>query len=415
MRDRPPAPPPPVGPRRAALEERRKRDRRGKLLAGIGVAVAVALVAGLIAVAATRDDGGAADVPQALASPEGADPVTTTLIFGTREADDPASAQWLSLLSYDASTKTGSVVYIPAHTAAEVPGRGLQPLGDALATGGIPLLLLSTETLLGVQIDRYLELSDKDTRVLMRQIGPLTVDVPQEVRVPAGRSAARLIFTTGPQRLPAGFLVRLLFVTGIDGDDAELGARHLAFWHALFRQFEQDPASLAGAVRGAGAALGESDAGAGEHALFLRTLAALEGGDRDLALLPVSQVSVGGDELYAVDRDEISAFMRATVGASAKQDEIRVQILNGNGVPGIGQRVAGELSGHGFRVILSGNARRLDYETTLIIAYDDSQEALGVARRAKDLLGVGEVQVSAQRQGIVDLTIVVGKDFLGSD
>jgi hypothetical protein len=35
-----------------------------------------------------------------------------------------------------------------------------------------------------------------------------------------------------------------------------------------------------------------------------------------------------------------------------------------------------------------------------------------VADRARDLLTVGRVQVSAQQQGIVYLTIVVGMDFL---
>jgi hypothetical protein len=63
-------------------------------------------------------------------------------------------------------------------------------------------------------------------------------------------------------------------------------------------------------------------------------------------------------------------------------------------------------------VILSGNARNLDYETTLIVTYDDSPDGIALAERARDLLGLGEVQVSGQQQGIVDLTIVIGKDFL---
>jgi len=48
----------------------------------------------------------------------------------------------------------------------------------------------------------------------------------------------------------------------------------------------------------------------------------------------------------------------------------------------------------------------------LIVSYDDSEKGLDLAERAKELLGVGEVQIAGQQQGIVDLTIVVGKDFL---
>ena len=70
------------------------------------------------------------------------------------------------------------------------------------------------------------------------------------------------------------------------------------------------------------------------------------------------------------------------------------------------------LKEEGFRVILSGNARRFDYETTIIVTYDESEEGQALAERARELLGVGEVQISAQHQGSVDLTIVLGKDFL---
>ncbi len=66
----------------------------------------------------------------------------------------------------------------------------------------------------------------------------------------------------------------------------------------------------------------------------------------------------------------------------------------------------------GFEVVLSGNARRLNYDKTLIITYDPSAEGLEIARRVRELLGVGEVQVSSQPQGIVNLTVLVGKDFL---
>jgi hypothetical protein len=91
---------------------------------------------------------------------------------------------------------------------------------------------------------------------------------------------------------------------------------------------------------------------------------------------------------------------------------VRVQVLNGNGVPGIGEEVAELLQGEDFRVILSGNAQRLNYKETLIVTYDETTGGQATAERAQELLGVGKVQVSAQGQGIVDLTIVVGKDFV---
>lgn len=403
-----------AGPRTAALQERKKKKRVRTLAGGLAALVLAAgtiVVAGLLVKNVVDPENERVAVPFEQAQDETLG--GTILVFGTKESDASGrGAIWMTLLSLEAESGKGSVVYIPPHTAAEVPGRGLQGVGDAYGSGGVPLLLVSVENLLGVKIDRYLELSDKDALVFFENLERMTVDVPAEVRVPAGQDQARLIFVEGPQELSPSLLVQLLYIVGIDGDDIELGSRHLAFWDELLNTYS-DGTALASAVKDAGAALGESDASPEELGAFLATLADLPSEDLTITVLPVRPVSAGDSELYATDGDELAAFVEDTIGIDQKRpQEIRVQVLNGNGVPGIGQDVADLLVGEGFRVILSGNARRLNYQKTLVVAYDSSEEGVALAERARELLGVGEVQVSAQQQGIVDLTIVVGKDFL---
>lgn len=355
--------------------------------------------------------------PPPVAEAELDDSIDTTLIFGTKEktgGDD--EAVWLALLSLDSVSDQASVVYIPAHTATEVPGRGLLGLGESLGSGGVPLLLVTTENVLGVQVDRYVELSDSDALVLFDATGPLNVDMPVEVHVKAGDNTTRLLFSEGEQLLPSKFLKQLLFTIGAEGDEAELGSRHLAFWDSLFETYAEEPRELADVILKTEEALSESDVSSEELADFFQQFVKTPSEDRTLATLPVRQVSVGGDELYEVDTDELPEFMEDTLGSKPSLgEEVRVQILNGNGVPGIGEKVAEKLSSENFRVLLSGNAQSFDYEKTLIVTYDSSEEGLAIAERAQKLLGVGEVQVSAQGQGIVDLTIVAGKDFLRTE
>jgi hypothetical protein len=230
--------------------------------------------------------------------------------------------------------------------------------------------------------------------------------------VSAGPDQAKLIFVEGIQDLSATFLSRLLYTRGLDTDDIEFGARLTAFWDSLHETFHDDPAALGDALRTAGPAL-LSDQSEAETAAFFEALAAIPEGDLTLTSIPVNPISTGESELYGTDVAELTELIERTLGTTAVSgDEIRVQVLNGNGEPGIGQEVAERLVGEGFRVILSGNARSLDYETTLIVTYDDSPEGIALAERARDLIGLGEVQVSGQQQGIVDLTIVIGKDFL---
>lgn len=399
-----------AGPRSEALRERKAKARRKRFTAG-GVAAVLAglLAAGGIAYVATDQGPDDTPAPESTRAPE--DLVSSTLVFGSRETGGPAI--WLALVTHDRESDTGSVLYIPAHTAVEVPGRGLQGVGDALVSGGPPLLVVSAENLLGIDIDNYLDLSDRDARVLFEATGPISVDVPSEVKVAVGNDRARLIFDDGLQRLGASFLVDLLYTRGLEADDIEFGSRHIAFWDALFESFSSEPENLAAAVKAAGGSLVESNVDPGDHGRLLSILAGLDPGSRTITSVPVQQVSVGGSELYSVDRPSLDALLaELAIGPGTQQEDIKVQVLNGNGVPGIGQEVAEALIGAGFRVVLTGNAKRLNYQTTLIVTYDDSEAGQALAERARKLIGVGEVQISEQSQGIVDLTIVIGKDFL---
>ena len=305
------------------------------------------------------------------------------------------------------------MIYVPAHTAAEVPGRGLRNLADAYASGGLPLLLVSIENLLEVDIDRYLEISDSDAQALFASIGGLSVDVPSDVRIGAGAGQARLLFSAGLQEVPENYLAHLLYTVGLDGGETELGTRHLAFWDALAKRFGSDPASLEEAVINASAALSDSNSTPEANADLLATIAGVGGSNMTLGIVPVRDVGAGGARMYELDAFAAQPALESLTRFPATDEENnKVQVLNGNGVPGIGQVVGQTLVDGGFQVTLSGNAPTLDYRISRIVTYDSSPEGLEEAARVRDLLGVGVIQVSAQTQGIVDLTVVIGRDFV---
>lgn len=405
-----------AGPRKAALS-RRRRSLRRKSAAGGSIALiigAVVVVIGLIVgtgavVERVTDEG---DEGQEDAAPQSQE-VTTFLLVGTDVGDSGTEVRWMTVIGVDGAGERASVAYLPAHTAYEVPGRGLQGIGDGLGSGGMPLVTISVENLLGLPIDHYIELSTDDAQTLFERTGDLTVNVPQEVRVAAGADGERVLFDAGEQVLSPAFQVDLLYEIGTDDDESTLGARHAGFWQGFLGAQSADPDGLGAAVGAVSGVLEESSASNEEQVTFFTDLAAAPPEEAIIASLPVDQEIVGETNLYSTDEAEVRSFVEATFGELPDlADEVRVQILNGNGQPGIGEEVAGKLVGEGFRIVLSGNADRLDYEETRIVVYDSTPEAEAQAERAQDLLGVGEVQVSVQQQGIVDLTIVVGKDFI---
>ena len=117
--------------------------------------------------------------------------------------------------------------------------------------------------------------------------------------------------------------------------------------------------------------------------------------------------TIDGFDLYqglASCRDLVEAF-----GGPA-EEAVPVIVLNGSGVPGIGEAAAERLLPGGFRVAVSQNASDFDHPETLIVV--GSPDDVGLAERVRDLLGVGSVSVSVG-SGIAPVTVVIGKDFTG--
>lgn len=92
------------------------------------------------------------------------------------------------------------------------------------------------------------------------------------------------------------------------------------------------------------------------------------------------------------------------------REVVGVIVLNGSGVPGVGELVAEKLVPGGFRIVISDNASDFDHEETLVVVGSADDVALG--ERVRDLLGTGSVNVSVS-SGIAPVTVVIGKDFGG--
>jgi len=129
-------------------------------------------------------------------------------------------------------------------------------------------------------------------------------------------------------------------------------------------------------------------------------------GDVAPVLLPTQDVGSG---VFRTPPDVVSAALVQAFGGPA-EEAVPVIVLNGNGIPGIGELVAQKILPGGFRVAVSENASSFDQQETLVVV--GSSNDLDLAERVRDLLGVGSVSVSVS-SGIAPVTVVVGKDFSG--
>lgn len=371
----------------AATRTRRRRRRLRRAAAIVALVVVAAAAAVVLTefvapglVERARD----LVTPSPEPSPSAGDPdVQHAIALVTVDTEPDGQAVNVTVLAYDREADQGTVLLVPLGTVAEVPGHGTFTVGDAYAFGAAPLLWVTVDNLLGARLDGAVTVSHDGWRELLGEVdgrdiadhlGPM-VDGEREVeRLPRARRVVdRLLEAVGAD---AGLLDGIAADGPLAPDTAD---------PELVRQLFVDLA----------------DAHARDRATTLT--------------LPVSPLGSGGEDLYRVDAAAVERLVDDRFARSRPEQlagaGTRLQILNGVGVPGLGQEVAQQLRPGGYRVVLTGNADHFDYAETLIVVYENTADQVAVARDIRDLLGVGRIEQSTTPQTVVDVTIVVGADF----
>jgi hypothetical protein len=365
--------------RRRDESKRRRRFRWPHLAIALGVVALVAVGAWVVRGFLADEEGDAVtaeDVPSEPVSSETPVDEGPGLVL-VRDGD--------TLVGITAfQPATGAIVHVPPGTLVEVASMGLVPLRDAAAAGGDELLQHSLENLLGV---RFTEVASVTTDELAALADGVTVEVEDAVEAPNASGRVEEVVPEGAIEVDATTLGPLLGAVG-DGTALDRIVRHQAFWTAYLAADAEGPVD----------AVGDLDADALQWVLPVEAVAGLE----------------GDDELYRVIGEDVAdlvgrLFPDAPGGGA---DRIRVRILNGAGSPGVAQAVQPLLLDAGGVMTLSGNADRFDYDTTQVVYYDDEDRA--AAEAIRDAVGVGEVVKSLTALDVVDVTVVVGTDFMTS-
>ena len=258
--------------------------------------------------------------------------------------------------------RTGALV-LPPSAVVTIPGQGEATVGEAL---DLPpdQASMAAGNLLGVWVEHHGVIEDRTLASLADEVGGIEV---------------------GDQTLQGDEVLALL---------AEPGPGGVAGLRLVLEGL------LAADVGWAAVEFAETD----DRRAVTRTLDSA-GGSRALVL----EVDEVADDVFVASPDQVVRALVDAFGGPAEA-AIPVIVLNGNGVPGIGEAVAERILPAGFRIAISENASTFDHPETLVVVGSSADVAL--AERVRDLLGVGSVSVSVG-SGIAPVTVVVGKDFTG--
>jgi len=107
--------------------------------------------------------------------------------------------------------------------------------------------------------------------------------------------------------------------------------------------------------------------------------------------------------------DTAQLFKELDRGLEEKEEIIRVEVLNGCGRAGIAFQLAQDLRKEGLDVVNIGNARNFKYRKTLVLNKSGKKGLAGKVARA---IGCGEPQDRIEKKALVDVTVIIGKDYL---
>jgi hypothetical protein len=87
----------------------------------------------------------------------------------------------------------------------------------------------------------------------------------------------------------------------------------------------------------------------------------------------------------------------------------KVIVLNGVGTSGLAGKAAMKLIKAGYEVIDVKNANGFNYKNTLVIIYSQAMQKNALA--AQKVIGYGNIMIELDKQGLTDMTVIIGKDY----
>ena len=348
--------------------------------------------------------------------PEGKKTANYLLAF-TKQMEGGTQLATVVLASYDSRDDSGSLIYMPNDLLVNLPGVGQDLVSNLieLDEGRISLTLVMAQNLLGVDIDRYIMGTDRDLSIVFGKIqGEYAVDVPgkQSFRDPSMNVSLKIV--AGEQEMDPRELASYLTYSE-PGKTLDLIKRQSGFVPP-FLEKSRDPDMFKDIVAfmKKEANLFDSDASSTEIAGLWQSFGLLKENKLQQVTVPVKKFRFEKTVVHTTDTEKLPGFIKKYVKTDYRKPagaRTRVEILNGNGVPGIGQKVASQLDLGAFQIVNSANADNFDHPETVIIIYSNDNNAVSAAEKIKNELEVGRIESHPKNQDIADITIIVGKDY----
>ncbi|MBN2167974.1 MAG: LCP family protein [Actinobacteria bacterium] len=343
---------------------------------------------------------------------------TMNMLVGiTKDVEQSSWMTTLMLISYDSRDGTAGIIYFPNDLLIDVPGLGLEQVINLveMGEGTFELAKVSVENLLGIQVDRYVLGMDRDLRIILNQIAETyPVEVTDALSWKDNSLDIEVELDPGKQNLSGNVLSSYLTFSKV-GQEIDLIDRQTRFMPTFFES-SRDKLGQADELAKKNANLFDTDASGNEIWGLWVALTKIDPDKLIQSTVPTEEFRFEDTVVHRVDDKKLPSFIKKNVNTESKkseEDRVKLELLNGCGVPGVGMEVASKLDLAEFKIVSSGNAGNFDYPESVIIIYGSTKdkELVSAAERVRNALEVGRIEFHEESGGPADITAIIGRDY----
>ncbi len=363
-------------------------------------------ILGVASSGGTGDSGGGW-FSQILDRPFGGADRVTILAVGCDNSTDKGLTDTMMVMVVSPKTGDISVLSIPRDSRVEIPGAGVRRINAAHSIGGMPLTIQTVELVLGLPIDKHIEIHVPGIVKLVDAIGGIDIDVEKRMKYRDRSQDLDIDLQPGMQHLNGTQAMGYVrFRHDAEGDIGRM-ERQRHFLRTVITQIaKQSNVSRLPQLAQAFTEIVNTDLSV-KDLLTLKKLVEQAGPDGiRVESLPAEPVMIHGQSMLDLDPDKV----RETVDRVLRGQGLAVQVLNGTDTAGLAAKVASQLEEAGCDITEVANATETS-DTTFIISHRGGSRR---AERVSEWLGgAGVISVQPQGDSPADVTVVVGRDLIG--
>jgi LCP family protein required for cell wall assembly len=361
----------------------------------------------------------------------GTDRVNILLLGIDKRDDEPIEgtrSDTMMLASIDPVSKSAALISLPRDMWVRIPGctarggciGGFQRINVAHAVGGPDLAVQTVTTDFGIPIDYYARVDFHGFQQMVDAVGGVVIDVDWPVKddeyPTPDYGYMRIYFGPGPQLMDGATALEYARSRHGMNDFARAGRQQKVIVGVRNRVLQMDMLSRAPELVGIAQNSVTTNLSPVQMLELGKLLSEVDRDHISNLVIDTTYVRpfVGDDGADLLDPD-IPAIKRAITRAeqSATHPELRakVEVLNGSGTGGLGQKAADYLTAQGFNVVRVAAAERSDYASSLVqvLGGDSNAAAQALAKVLK--MPATAISVEPTIDAAADIRIVVGNDF----